>query len=412
MSERNLPGSGSAAAEGLDVHMAEYLAMLAAAGYAETTQQDKRRVLVAFIRWVRDGEYTLADLDEACVGSFLARPSVRRRKGKHGDSGRAALHQFLDHLRTVGVAPPYRPVEPPPAEVLVQKYLDHLRGDRGLCARSIEVYSPFAHAFVAAQRLPECVATLDASAVRSYLLGRSQNRSVSFVKLLTAALRSFLRFLFLDGATAADLSMAVPPVRRWRLAAVPPFLTAEEVELVIAATDRSTARGRRALAMLLLLARLGLRAGEVVALELDDIRWDVGEIVVRGKGRVHDRLPLLEDVGEALALYLREARGPSASRRVFLRRCAPHVGLSGPTAVCVVAREALRRAGLRPTGRVGAHVFRHSLATRMIRRGASLGEISQVLRHRSIDSTQLYAKVEFEALRGVALPWPTTEARS
>jgi integrase len=184
-----------------------------------------------------------------------------------------------------------------------------------------------------------------------------------------------------------------------------------EIERVIAATDRSTARGRRALAILLLLARLGLRAGEVVALELDDILWDAGEIVVRGKGRLHDRLPLLDDVGEALALYLCEARDRSTSRRVFLRRRAPHVGLSGPAAVCEVAREALRRAGLRPAGRVAAHVFRHSLATRMIRRGASLGEIAQVLRHRSVDTTQLYAKVEFEALHGVALPWPTAEAR-
>ncbi|HEX3757197.1 MAG TPA: tyrosine-type recombinase/integrase, partial [Kofleriaceae bacterium] len=202
----------------------------------------------------------------------------------------------------------------------------------------------------------------------------------------------------------------VPPVRRWRFATVPSFLTPDEVEQVIAVADRSTARGRRAFAILLLLARLGLRAGEIVALELDDIRWRTGEIVIRGKGRLHDRLPLLDDVGEALALYLREARRPSASRRVFLRGCAPRVGLSGPTAVCVVARAALRHAGLRPTGRVGAHIFRHSLATRMIRRGASLAEISQVLRHRSIDTTQLYAKVEFDALRGVALPWPIAGA--
>jgi integrase len=194
------------------------------------------------------------------------------------------------------------------------------------------------------------------------------------------------------------------------LAGVPPFLTPEEVERVIAATDRSTARGCRAYAMLLLLARLGLRAGEVAALELDDIRWDVGELVIRGKGRNHDHLPLLDDVGEALALYVRDARDPSSSRRVFLRRCAPHVGLSGPTAVCLVAREAMRRSGLVPAGRVGAHAFRHSLATRMIRHGASLAEIAQVLRHRSIDTTQLYAKVEFEALSGIALPWPNTEA--
>lgn len=409
MSKRSSPGSGSAVADGLDVHLTRFLATLATAGYAEKTQHDKRRLIVPFIRWARDARLAVADLDEACVGAFLARPS--RRLCKHGDPVRAALHQFLQHLRAAGVAPPRHPSELSAAEVLVRRYIDHLRGQRGLCARSVEVYSPFVRAFVLAQRLPERLASLEASAIRGYLLNRSRNRSASFVKLLTAALRSFLRFLFLDGGAAADLSRAVPPVRRWRLAAVPPFLTPEEVERVIAATDRSTARGRRVLAILLLLARLGLRAGEVVALELEDIRWDVGEIVVRGKGRLHDRLPLLDDVGEALALYLREARGRSTSRRVFLRRRAPHVGLSGPATVCEVAREALRRAGLRPAGRVGAHVFRHSLATRMIRRGASLGEISQVLRHRSIDTTRLYAKVEFEALRGVALPWPTTEAR-
>lgn len=291
--------------------------------------------------------------------------------------------------------------------MLVRRYLDHLRDAQGLCRRSIEVYSPFVRAFVVAQKLPESVAALDALAVRSYLLDRSHSRSGSFVRLLTATLRSFLRFCFFDGTTAVDLSTAVPLVRRWQFTAVPSFLKAEEVERVITAIDCSTTHGHRTLAILLLLARLGLRAGEIVALELDDIRWDMGEIVVRGKGRLHDRLPLLDDVGAALALYLREARGPSASRRVFLRHLAPHVGLSGPAAVSKVVREALRRAGLQPTGRVGAHIFRHSLATRMLRHGASLAEISQVLRHRSIDTTLHYSKVEFEALRGVALPWPS-----
>lgn len=401
--------SAAASARALDVHLAEFLATLAAAGYAETTQHEKRRAISPFIRWVRDAGIAVVDLDDARARAFLTRWS--RRPRKHRDAARAALLQFLDHLRTAGVVPPRPSVPSPPSELLVQRYLDHLRDDRGLCARSIEVYSPFVRAFVVAQRLPAGVLALDASAVRRHLLDQSQSRSVSFVKLLTATLRSFLRFYFLDGATATDLSRAVPPVRRWRLAPAPPLVTAEEVERVIAATDRSTPRGRRAFAILLLLARLGLRAGEVVALELDDIHWDVGEIVVRGKGRLHSRLPLLDDVGEALALYLRDARGPSTSRRVFLRRIAPHVALSGPTAVCLIAREALRRAGLRPVGRVGAHIFRHGLATQMIRRGASLAEISQVLRHRSITTTQLYAKVDFEGLRGVAMPWPSTETQ-
>ena len=408
MSEKYLPELGSGVADGLEHYLSEFLAALAAAGYAENTQHDKRRFIVSFIGWVRDARLAVADVDEVCVGKFLARPS--RRRFKRGNPERAAVHQFIEHLRVVGVTPRRRPPELSSAEVLVSRYIDHLRADRGLCERSIEVYSPFVRTFVATQRLPERGASLDASVVRAYLLGRIRNRSYPFAKLLVAALRSFLRFLFLDGVTAADLSTAVPPVRRWRFAALPPYLTPDEVEQVIAAADRSTPRGRRAFAILLLLARLGLRAGEVVALELDDVRWDVAELVVRGKGRLHEHLPLLEEVGEALASYLRDRRSPSASRRVFLRICAPHVGLSGPTAVCKVARQALERAGLEPAGRVGAHIFRHSLATRMIRRGAALEEISQVLRHRSIDTTRLYAKVDFEALRSVALPWPTVEA--
>lgn len=406
MSKRSSTGSKVAVADGLDVHARRFFATLATTGYAQTTQHEKRCVIRRFVRWALHAPLAIGDLDEACVGRFLARPRRRVRK-----MDRATVQQFLKYLRDIGAVPPRCASKSAPSsgDVLLQQYLAYLRSDRGLCDRSVEVYAPYARAFVEAQELPKRIASLNASAVRAYLLDRSRNRSPSFVKLLAAALRSFLCFVFVKGVTQLDFSMAVPPVRRWRLAAVPPFLSAEEVERVIGATDRSTPSGRRAHAMLLLLARLGMRAGEVAALELDDIRWDVGEIVIRGKGRVYDRLPLLHDVGEALALYVREARGLSSSRLVFLRRCAPHVGLSGPTAVCLVARHALRRAGLARPGRVGAHVFRHSLATRMIRRGASLTEIAQVLRHRSLDTTQLYAKVEFEALGGIALPWPTTE---
>lgn len=358
MWEQSSPGSGLAVVDGLDVHLAEFLAKLARAGYADETQQAKRRLIVPFIHWVRDKGLAVADLEETRVSTFMA--SLSRRHCKHGDPEPSALLQFLEQLRVAGVAPPCRSSEPSPTEHFIRGYFDHLHSARGLCARSIEVYSPFVRDFVTAQRLPECVTSLNASTIRGYLLDGTRNRSASFVRLLTAALRSFLRFLFLDGRTEVDLSAAVPPVRRWRFAAVPPLLTPEEVEKVIAATDRSTARGRRTLAMLLLLARPGLRAGEVVALEFDDIHWKAGEIVIRGKGRVHDRLPLLDDVGEAQALYLREGRGSNASRHVFLRRRAPRVGLSGPSAVCEVARQALRRAGLRPAGRAAAHIFRHS----------------------------------------------------
>jgi integrase len=152
---------------------------------------------------------------------------------------------------------------------------------------------------------------------------------------------------------------------------------------------------------------LGLRAGEVQTLEISDIRWRTGEIVIHGKGRTVDRLPLLSDVGEALARYLQD-RGVSASRRVFLRTIAPHVGLAGPAAIGHVVRVALARVGISRSSRGAAHIFRHSLATKMIHQGASIPEIAEVLRHRSQNTTEIYAKVDFEALRGVARSWPGT----
>jgi site-specific recombinase XerD len=203
-----------------------------------------------------------------------------------------------------------------------------------------------------------------------------------------------------------DLSPSVPRVCKYRQSTPPAFLAPEEVTRTLAAIDRSVPRGRRDYAILLLLARLGLRAGEIVSLELDDVCWRTAEIVVRGKGRTVERLPLLQDIGEALAAYLRKDRGVSKSRRIFLRMWAPRIGLTGPAAVGHIVRLALARAGIRRSGRGAAHLFRHGLATRMIRHGASLPEIGEVLRHRSQMTTSGYTQVAFEALREVAQPWP------
>jgi site-specific recombinase XerD len=219
------------------------------------------------------------------------------------------------------------------------------------------------------------------------------------------ALRSFLRFLFLRRHVPVDLSHAVPRVRQWRLASVPRHLPPEDVERILRTCDLSSATGRRDHAILLLLARLGLRASEIRTLELGDLHWRAGEIVVRGKGLVRDRLPLLPDVGEAIARYLRKDRPPAPCRQVFLCRKAPHRGFSHPSSVSTLVARAFARAGLDPAVH-GAHVLRHSLATAMLRRGASLAEIGEVLRHRSATTTEIYAKLDFGALRDVALPWP------
>jgi site-specific recombinase XerD len=299
-----------------------------------------------------------------------------------------------------------------PSDEIHRKYVRFLRCERGLAENSILVYSPFILNFlkertIRHRRLEE----LDARVVQQFLLNRSRNRSSEYVRLMSVALRSFFRFLYIHREMTLDLSVSVPTVRRWRQAEVTPFLSNEEVNKVLSATDRSIARGRRDYAILLLLARLGFRAGEVAALELGDILWRSGEIIVRGKGRLSDRLPLLKDVGQAIAQYLRKDRGNSVSRNVFLRMLAPRIGLAGPCAIGDIVRVALARAGVARSGRVGAHLFRHTLATKMIRNSASIHEISEVLRHRSQNTTQIYTKVAFESLREVAQAWPSVGAR-
>jgi site-specific recombinase XerD len=222
---------------------------------------------------------------------------------------------------------------------------------------------------------------------------------------MVTALRSFLRFLYQRGDITSDLASALPSVANWRLSHLPKSLLPEQVERLLASCDRQTAIGRRDFAILLLLARLGLRAGEVVALTLEDLDWEAGAFTVHGKGNRREQLPLPEDAGDALVDYLRHGRPPCTSRRVFIRGRAPHQGFSSSVAVCDVVRRALVRAGLNPPFK-GAHLLRHSLATSMLRGGASLGEIGDILRHCRPETTQIYAKVDLDALRALTPPWP------
>lgn len=281
--------------------------------------------------------------------------------------------------------------------------------ERGLTKQSVYVYTPLVRTAIAglvAVSGSQRPGDWGAEAVHGFLMERSRNRSCEGVRLVAVTLRSLLRFLYLRGETAIDLSRGVSRFQKWRLATVPTYLSATDVEKALSTCDLSTPTGRRDHAILLLLARLGLRANEVVTLELGDIAWRAGEIHVRGKGQQRDHLPLPVDVGEALALYLCLDRGDSLSRRAFLRLKAPRTGLAGPAAVGHIVRKVLAQAGIVRTSRGAAHVFRHSLATRMIRHGASISEISEVLRHRSQNTTGIYAKVAFEGLREVARPWP------
>jgi site-specific recombinase XerD len=219
-----------------------------------------------------------------------------------------------------------------------------------------------------------------------------------------SATRSFLRYLHYRGLVDSDLSSAVPAVARWSLSTLPKHLSGAQVRQVLQHCDKRTSLGRRDHAILLLLARLGLRAGEVRRLELEDLDWDHGQITVCGKGK-RGRLPLPADVGRAIARYLRQDRPRCACRRVFIQDRAPLDGFHNASAVAAIVKRALARAGV-ASARKGAHLLRHSLATEMLRRGASLEEIGEILRHKGADSTAIYAKVDLRSLRALALPWP------
>jgi site-specific recombinase XerD len=246
---------------------------------------------------------------------------------------------------------------------------------------------------------------LSACNIVRYVQHQAPHLHLKRAKLLTTALRSFLRYARYRGEVTLDLAAAVPVVANWSMPSIPRAIGADQIRQLLASIDRSTATGRRDYAILLLLARLGLRSGEVAFLELDDIDWDAGQMSVRGKRNQRTALPLPTDVGKAIAKYLQHDRPRSTSRRVFLRGKAPIRGFLSQSAVGSIVRHALQRAGVQaPT--TGAHQFRHALATQMLHRGASLAEIGELLRHRNTQTTTIYAKVDLKALRTLALPWP------
>jgi site-specific recombinase XerD len=224
-------------------------------------------------------------------------------------------------------------------------------------------------------------------------------------KLMTTALRSFLNYGRYLGEVSLDLAAAVPIVANWSMTSIPRAISAEHVRQLLASIDQHTAVGRRDYAILLLLARLGLRSGEVAFLELDDIDWNTGQVSVRSKGGRRNTMPLPVEVGRAVAAYLRKGRPASSSRRVFLRAKAPVRAFLGASGVGSIVRHSLERAGIHATTK-GTHQFRHGLATEMLRQGASLGEIGELLGHRHPQTTKIYTKIDIKALRTLALPWP------
>lgn len=394
----------------LNPHLDSFAGSLAAMGYARGTVQAQIRLLHRMGRWLDSHQVAMVDLEEGIVDRFL---DEEDRQGRSSKGPRGTVRRFLDHLRNVGViAVREHPPDEHPLTRLESQYEQHLKMERGLSTASVRNYLPFVHRFLVERfaDAPLLLGELRASDSSAFILRHARSMSLGRAKLMVTALRSFLRFLLQHGEVDIDLAASVPAVSGWRQASMPKHLDSPEVQRLLDACNRNTAAGRRNYAILLLLARLGLRAGEVVALQLDDIDWRAGEIKVRGKGALHDRLPLPTDVGEALAAYVLRDRPRCSSRHVFLRAKAPHRGFVSPAAVTTIVERAVDRAGLHPAVR-GAHLLRHSLATTMLRRGASMAEIGQVLRHRAATTTEIYAKVDFEGLRALARRWPEQEVK-
>ncbi len=380
---------------------------LARLGYTPDSAYGQLRLAAELSAWLASAGMDLAEVTAERLEGFL----TGRRAGGHsrGRTGRA-FAPLVDYLRGLAVVPPgVEAVATAPTDQLLARYRSYLISERGLQERTCRGYVHLVRPFLAARVIS---GTLDLQSVTSadvtcFLVQVSGVSPARTCQATATALRSLLRFLHLDGQVQATLLAAIPPVAHWKLAGLPRGLEPAQVRALLASCDPDSAIGVRDHAILIVLARLGLRAAELSGLLLDDIRWRSGQIVIRGKGHRHDILPLPPDVGDALAGYLQAARPRNAAdRHLFIRAKAPLTGLTS-TGITVIVAVAGRRAGVESAT---PHRLRHSVATSVLRAGAGLGEVGQLLRHVSPMTTALYAKTDLQALRPLARPWPAAPA--
>jgi site-specific recombinase XerD len=383
----------------------QYAARLVELGLARYGTWRSLNLVSDLLCWIAASRSALTDLDEGMVDRYV-RHRARKRTLRRGD--RAAFKRLLSVLRDVGAIP--LPVLPPmtPQEPISAEFGEYLQRERGLAPATFFRRLPTIRRFLC----EVCPAgrgdlgKIRQSDIVRYVERHARDGSPQSGKSMCSSLRAFLRYLHHEGLNPLPLAGCVPSIRQWKLANLPTYLSAEQVQKVLDSCDRASATGRRNYAILMMLAKLGLRANEVATLTLDDIDWRSGELRVRDKGRQRVAMPIPPEVGAAVVDYLRHARPRSPCRRLFLRTLAPRVGFASSYPITRIAKTALNCAGIRGLARQGAHLFRHSLATELLRSGATLSEIGQLLRHVSHDTTRIYAKVDLDALRTLGLPWP------
>jgi integrase/recombinase XerD len=382
-------------ADGFRVHLVEQ-------GYSLWGAQEQLYLLAQVSRWMEAEGVQLVAVTPARVDQYIV---WRRGQGYLSSLSPKSLRRLFGYLDGLGVLPG-EDAAPSPVEQLLEEFRGYLLAERGMAAGSVWLYERVARLFLEERSEPlrDDLARLSGAEINVFVLREARRRSQWSAVTVVSALRALLRFLHVQGLIAEPLAPAVPSVAR-RQEDLPRGLQSGQVRLLLDSCDRSTPVGLRDHAILLLLSRLGLRGGEVAGLELDDVDWRAGEIVIRGKGSRVDRLPLPDDAGIALADYLRHGRPRGFGRAVFLTACAPLTGVSRGAVSDIVVR-ACERAGVLP---VGCHCLRHTVASELLSRGAGLAEIGQVLRHRDLRTTAVYAKVDRRALAGLALGWPGSE---
>lgn len=385
-------------------HLGTFECLLNDQGYAQESIRRHLLLIADFSVWLKHKRMPIEEATHENAKRYL---HYRVHHRCHRKGAEYALRQFVQLLQENGIVAKDDPVVQTPVEKFVNEYSLYLHQERGLAATTIKRYGRCARLFLKKQFGDRATRLSDLRAQE--IIGFVQHegaQSPTRAQKMTTALRSFLQYARYRGFIKLDLVAAVPRVAHWSMASIPKAISPEYARRALASCDRRCPIGRRDYAILLLLARLGLRSGEVASLTLDDIDWETGTLNIHGKGGQESPLPLLAPVGEAIADYLKSGRAHSESRNVFLRINAPIRGFKTQKAISNVVRYALERAGI-DSPRKGAHQFRHALATQMLRQGSSLAEISEVLRHKDPDSTRIYAKVDLDSLRTLAPPWPS-----
>jgi integrase/recombinase XerD len=379
-------------------------------GFRYWTLRARLQGAAHFSDWNQHQERSIEQLHESLLEEFAAHLGACRcrrplRLSAHNNvrmlAGAQALVDYLRHRGVITSVPPPRKEADPPPDLIVG-FCDWMRRQRGTQENTLHRYGVVLKDVVKVLGTdPRCYR---AESIRKFILSRTKGRSRTNAKEVTSVTRVFLRYLVAEGKCRVGLDDAVPTLAMWRLSALPRYLPAADIERVIAACDRDTAVGLRDRAAILLLVRLGLRAGDILQMALGDIDWTHASVRVSGKSRCETTLPLTQEVGDGLLEYLQKGRPPVQSTRLFVRMLAPWKPLHVSSVSAIVAR-AITRAGVETSFR-GAHVLRHSAATEMLRQGATLQQVGAVLRHRYLDTTTHYAKVDVQRLRDIVLPWP------